>query len=313
MEKEFKTIEEQIEILKSRKLIIKNEEFAKKIFKENNYYYVINGYKNLFVQEINGEEFYKENVTLEEIYSLYKFDIEIRTNFLKYILSLERRLNTYIAYEFSKNYGHKNYLLAENFDNNKNNSIKIAKLINEIESNKMEQLNLGNRMLNHYMNQYGYVPLWVLIRIMTFGQVSKFYGLMNQKEQNAIAQNFKIREKHLKTYITNLAIIRNICAHDEKLYDIRIRKAISNTDIHKQFNLELKDGTYCGGFKDLFSVVIILKLLLKDEEFYKFYKVLIEDIEKLKKDINSLEPGSILSIMGFPENYQDLITEYKDI
>lgn len=71
---------------------------------------------------------------VKELETGYKFDIEIRTNFLKYILSLERRLNTYIAYEFSKNYGYKNYLLAENFDNNKNNSIKIAKLINEIES-----------------------------------------------------------------------------------------------------------------------------------------------------------------------------------
>ena len=102
MEKEFKTIEEQIEILKTRKLIINDEELARTIFKENNYYYV----KDLFVQKIEGQEVYKNNVTLEEIYSLYKFDIEIRTHFLKYILSLERRLNTYIAYEFSRNYAH---------------------------------------------------------------------------------------------------------------------------------------------------------------------------------------------------------------
>ena len=91
MEKEFKTIEEQIEILKNRKLIINDDELAKKIFKENNYYYVINGYKDLFIKEINCEEIYKNNVTLEEVYSLYKFDIEIRAIFLKYILSLERR------------------------------------------------------------------------------------------------------------------------------------------------------------------------------------------------------------------------------
>lgn len=190
MEKEFKTIEEQIEILKSRKLIINDDEVAKKIFKENNYYYVINGYKDLFIKEIDGKEIYKDNVTLEEIYSLYKFDIEIRTHFLKYILSLERRLDTYIAYEFSKNYGHKNYLLAENFNNTTNNSIRIEKLINDIESAKMDQLNLGNKMLNHYMNQYGYVPLWVLIRIMTFGQISKFYRINETKRTKCDSTEF---------------------------------------------------------------------------------------------------------------------------
>ena len=59
---------------------------------------------------------------------------------------------------------------------------------------------------------------------------------MKQKEQNVIAKNFKVREKDLKTYISNLAIVRNLCAHDEKLFDIRIRKAISITDIHRMVN-----------------------------------------------------------------------------
>ena len=77
MEKEFKTIEEQIEILKGRKLIIKDEEFAKKLLKDNNYYYLINGYKDLFVKNKSENEEFKQNVTLEEIYTLYRFDIEL--------------------------------------------------------------------------------------------------------------------------------------------------------------------------------------------------------------------------------------------
>lgn len=67
MEKEFKSIEEQIEILKNRNLII-DEIQAKKIFKENNYYYVINGYKDLFVDKSKSEEIYKANTEFKEIY-----------------------------------------------------------------------------------------------------------------------------------------------------------------------------------------------------------------------------------------------------
>ena len=308
MEKEFKTIEEQIEILKNRNLIV-DEIQAKKVFKENNYYYVINGYKDLFIDKSKSEETYIQNVNLNEIYSLYKFDIDLRIIFLQYILLLERKLDTYIAYEFSKKYGHKDYLMEKNFDNTKKNNIKIAKLIHDINTNMMEQLNNGNKMLKHYINQYGYVPLWVLIRILTFGQVSKFYALMKQTDQNIIAKNFLVREKNLKIYINNLAIIRNICAHDEKLFDIRLKKSISMTDTHIKYNLSLKNVKYCNGFKDLFSIVIIFKELLEEDEFEDFYKGVIKFIERLEKNIHSIKFENILNKMGFPINYKELLDE----
>ena len=118
MNKEFKTIEEQIDILKERNLII-NEEKAKEIFRDNNYYYLINGYKNLFIDENSKEEKYKEGVSLEEIFALYNFDSELRSAFLKYILKIERRMDTYIAYEFSKQYGEQNYLIGINYTSKK--------------------------------------------------------------------------------------------------------------------------------------------------------------------------------------------------
>ena len=166
-------------------------------------------------------------------------------------------------------------------------------------------------MLTHYMANYGYVPLWVLIRIITFGQISKFYELMKQTDQNKIAKNFGIREKELKTYIHNLAIIRNICAHDEKLYDIRLKNAIMQNDIHKQFNLILQNGQYANGYRDLFSIVIILKVLLAEEEFKEFYSIIINEIKKLENEIKSIKFSEILNKMGFVRDYQNLINDMK--
>ena len=306
MEKEFKTIEEQIQILKERGLII-NEEKAIEILTENNYYYLINGYKDLFVEKRNEEEKYKENISLEEIYALYNFDSKLRINLLRYLLIIERRLDTYIAYEFSKVYGNKEYLTESNFDNNKNNNYKITNLINDIRTNMSEQIKIGNKMLNHYINKYGYIPLWVLIRIMSLGEVSKFYELMKQKDQNAVAKKFGVREKVLKTYLHNIAIVRNICAHDEKLYDLKLNNAIIKNNIHFDYKLELKDGKYSNGYKDLFSIVIILKMLLKNDEFEKFYITLIDDMEKLKVNIKGIKFSEILNKMGFPKDYKKLL------
>lgn len=253
----------------------------------------------------------KQNAKLKEIYSLYKFDIDLRTIFLKRTLLLERKLDAYIAYEFSKKYGYKDYLNEKNFNNTQKNNIRIAKLIHDINTNMMRQLNNGNRMLNHYINQYGYVPLWVLIIIVTFGQVSKFYSLMKQTDPNNIAKNFLVREKNLKTYINNLAIIRNICAHDEKLFDVRLKRSISRTNIHVKYNLSLSNASYCNGFKDLFSIVIIFKELLKKEEFEDFYNEIVKLIGNLEKDIHSIDFEGVLDKMGFPLNYKKLFSKEK--
>ena len=170
-----------------------------------------------------------------------------------------------------------------------------------------EQIKIGNKMLNHYINKYGYIPLWVLIRIMSLGEVSKFYELMKQKDQNAVAKKFGVREKVLKTYLHNIAIVRNICAHDEKLYDLKLNNAIIKNNIHFNYKLELKDGKYSNGYKDLFSIVIILKMLLKNDEFEKFYITLIDDMEKLKVNIKGIKFSEILNKMGFPNKYKDLL------
>ena len=130
---------------------------------------------------------------------------------------------------------------------------------------------------------------------------------MKQKDQNAVAKKFGVREKTLKTYLHNIAIVRNICAHDEKLYDLRLNNAIIKNKIHSYFNLDLHDKKYSNGYKDLFSITIILKVLLKEIEFKNFYTVLLNNLEDLKKDIKSIEYNKILNKMGFPKNYEKLL------
>ena len=207
----------------------------------------------------------------------------------------------------ARRYGNKEYLTESNFDNNKNNNYKITTLITDIKNNTAKQIKIGNKMLNHYTKKYGYIPLWVLIRIMTLGEVSKFYELMKQKDQNAVAKKFDVKEKTLKTYLHNMAIVRNICAHDEKLYDLKLNNAIVKNNIHFSFNLNLEDGKYSNGYKDLFSIIIILKVLLKEIEFKKFYTILINNLEELEENIKSINFIQILDKMGFPADYKKLL------
>lgn len=305
MEKEFKTIDEQIEILKSRNIKIENYNEIYYILKNNNYYYLINGYKDLFLNKNSVKEEYVDNTNIKEIYALYDFDKNIKINFLRYILLIENQIDTYISYEFSKNYGHKNYLIQSNFNNLKNSL--VDKFINDINKEIKYQYKSSNKMIVHYLDTYKYIPLWILVRILSFGKISKFYSLMKQKEQNSISRMYNLQPDDFKVILHNLTIIRNICAHDEKLYDIRLRNRIFSTIYHKKLKISNINGNYEYATRDLFSIVIILKILLNKDNFNHFYKQLISDIKELQKSIISIEFKNILDKMGFPENYRKLM------
>lgn len=306
MEKIFKTIDEQIQILKSRNILIKDYEKVYSILSKNNYYYLINGYKDLFLDNTHETEAYLNTTRFEEIYALYCFDKNIKITFLKYLLLIENEINSYISYEFSKSYGHKNYLIPENFNNSTFKKPLIQKLINDINLEIQYQYRNSNQMITHYLDTYCYIPLWVLVRILSFGKISKFYSLLKPKEQNAISRKYNLKIEQFKVILHNLTLVRNICAHDEKLYDIKLKSRISSTIYHKKLEIKSKNMNYQYATRDLFSIVISLKILLEKRDFNCFYKKLLKDINHLEKSISTIDFKNILNTMGFPPNYKKL-------
>ena len=130
---------------------------------------------------------------------------------------------------------------------------------------------------------------------------------MKQKEQNSIAKKFNIRSETLKTYLMNLGNVRNICAHDEKLYDIILTKRIGITEYHRKLKLINDKLKIVYATRDLFSIVIALKLLLEEEQFRAFYTEIIKSINMLEKELKTISIDNVLYKMGFPKNYKKLL------
>ena len=161
MDKPFKTFEEQINILKSRNLVIDNEEYVKEILSQINYYNVINGYKSIFLKrDLNGilvsPEKFKEGTTFEELYSLYQMDFELKKTIFPYILRFEKLLKTACAYCFSEKHTEAySYLQMKNYSNDESNLTSVLKniatLSNLVSSNNK---NTGNPAIKHYIDEY---------------------------------------------------------------------------------------------------------------------------------------------------------------
>ncbi|MFR8352574.1 MAG: hypothetical protein ACLVB1_07720 [Blautia obeum] len=64
---------------------------------------------------------------------------------------------------------------------------------------------------------------------------------------------------------------RNVCAHNDRLFDFRTKDALCDMKIHERLSLPREYGRYVYGKNDLFAQVIILKLLLPEDEFKMFF------------------------------------------
>ena len=95
---------------------------------------------------------------------------------------------------------------------------------------------------------------------------------------------------------------------DEQIQILKSRNIIIE-NYEKTYNILMKNNYYylINGYKDLFSIIIILKVLLKETEFKKFYTIFINDLEELKENIKSIDFIQILNKMGFPKNYKKLL------
>lgn len=110
------------------------------------------------------------------------------------------------------------------------------------------------------MTEHGYIPLWVLVNVLTFGKITMFYTHMKNADRITVARKFHVNHDELRKYMIILGLARNKCAHDERFYDFRSRDNIHTKSIKNFAVLGLpKDsgGSYLYGLNDSFSVAII--------------------------------------------------------
>lgn len=306
--KEYKTFNQQLVILRKRGLIVPKDGCPKRFLEQENYYNVINGYKDLFLQKdsdgnILKPEQYLQNTHFNELKSLFLFDRELRILFLKYILIFENSFKTVISHEFSSNYPKPNsYLEIKNYvGNNPKKVLQQISILTKTIHDKVDK----NGAIKHYIEEYGSVPLWVLVNYLTVGNLAYLYGILKDTDKNAIAKFYS--DKYKRQYksepiirfssddmISALKIInlvRNKCAHDERLYNSDFSN-VRVANIAKYFGY-----TNCDN-KRIIVCILYLKFLL-DKKYFQEFSIELEKIfERYRKKFNTVAFSDILSIMG---------------
>ena len=306
MEKNFKTINEQVEILKNKGLIIEDEISVKETLLRENYFFIM-GYRHVFMTSPKERKFIP-GTTFDEVYSLFTFDRNFRNIIFKNVLVIENQLKSVISYQLSKKYGYKEkeYLNPKNFTQDHNKARRVRDLIDKMKRQIRINATTHNATV-HYMNNYGYIPLWVLVKVLSFGIVCELYTILKKEDQIEVAEVFNTTPQVLEDILIILSNYRNLCAHEDIVFEHKTERVIPDTKYHNLMNIPQMDGEYIYGKNDLFAVIIIFKILLKNKEFRLMMKEIEYEIELLDGRIDSISINKILDRMGFPKNYIELI------
>ncbi|MDD2435048.1 MAG: Abi family protein [Bacilli bacterium] len=305
-DKVFRNLDQQVDILKSKGLVITDNDQTKEIlFREN--YFFISGYRRLFMRS-NKDTNFIDGTTFDELYATFVFDRKLRNILFKHILMVENNVKSIISYQLSRKYGYrdKDYLNPKNFtqDDMKHRQIKdiISKMKRQIRVNGCR-----HTATMHYLNNYGYIPMWVLVKILSFGIVSELFSILKEEDQIAISEVYDIEVDTLSIYLSMLANYRNLCAHEDILYDHRTQRSIPNTRFHYRLDIEMTDDEYIYGKNDLYAIIIIMKQMHNEEEFKELINEIGYEVEVLDGKVDTVPLNTILNKIGFPDNWREIV------
>ena len=306
MVKDFKTIDQQIDILKKKGLIIEDVNKAEDILLKENYFF-LNGYRHLFMNSPTDRTFVS-GATFDELYSLFLFDRYSRNILFKNLLIIENRLKSVMSYQLSKKYGYreKEYLNIKNFDLDPEKKRRVKDVIDKMKRQIRINTSRHNATM-HYLKNYGYIPLWILVKVLSFGMVCELFSILKPEDRLEVSSVFGITVEYLESFLPILSNYRNLCAHEDIVFDNKTERVIPDTEYHKKLNIFKMDDEYIYGKNDIFAVIIIFKYFLSDDEFRLMIKEFEYELEKLDGRVDSIPIEKILDMMGVPKNYMDIV------
>lgn len=287
--KNFKTIDEQMKILRERGLIITDEGKCKEFLLHNNYYR-ISGY-SLTLRK--NDKFY-ENATFQNIIDIYEFDRNLRNLLLKFLEIIEVKFKSIYVYELCKKYDSTSYLDSTFFIDEK---IHVD-IITKIEKQKKVSLDQEVYLRHFVSNLRQEVPFWASVDLFTIRDISILYKISNEAIKKSVAINYGLNMKKndeiLGKFMHSMTIIRNICAHGGRLYNRIFHQKPSLNKKETSLLRLLDDGTHDNS--RLFSYILVMKRLLSEEDFQLLKDGII--------NINRQYPFVSMDHYGFNENWE---------
>ncbi|WP_394581202.1 Abi family protein [Cytobacillus firmus] len=313
--KAFKSLDDQIALLKQRKLLIRDEEKAKRQLLERNYFDLINGFETLLLVDSKASNKEYNGPNFDDFIMLHNFDKKLNLEIIKVIDRFEIRLKTSMAYRFCE----KNFVAATDsacyIDKNKytdprSNHLSLpSDLAKSISNHNIFKTNIyfnRNTYSNFidfckakypYISTYNDPPFWVVIKVLEFGSLFKLLLGFEKDVFEKVIKDMGMKYVDKQKFINSIRIfieLRNTCAHFQLVNRFRTPKNL-RIDAGMIADLGLRTKTNTSGSPTYYEIRLYDSLLVLSQfESLKDIRRLIKEF--YYKSCNSRERRIIIKL-----------------
>ena len=286
--KKSATIEEQIVSLKSKGIEIVDENKAKTIL-ENLNYYKLKGYLLEFKNIETG--LYQNSPTFERVYGIYEFDGSLRNIFLFAAEKVEHSIKTRIAHEIALQYPNNPHIYEdENFFRCKDDHKRFLKSFRDNVKNRRKTPFVAHH-INKYRSQF---PIWVAVELFTLGDIQYLYKNIPNRLRRKISSGFNVSPDIFDSWIDNLRRTRNHIAHSMRVYN-------TSFSFSPKHSKDFQEGLVLSN--RIFDQFYLLKMLYPDNCDW------FDVSGRLDMLIHRYRTAIELKAIGFPGNWKRFLMD----
>jgi len=224
------TVSEQINILKARGLIFKDEVKAINILSQNNYYRLTGYWRKYQINPDAKDDRFVSNTTFERIIEIYELDTELRNLLLKGTGIFEICFRSNFAYHVAHSVqnGSILYLEQDSYNNNISKNEEPEDLLKKI-NDELQRSN--EKYVVHFRKIGEHLPIWVAVETLTFSTVSKMFSRWTNKSViKKVSQQFKLFKNYAEAIVIIRALtnLRNLCAHQARIWNKELVIKVAN-------------------------------------------------------------------------------------
>ena len=243
------------------------------------------GYYRLLIymrplQQLGPPKTFLPGTTFDDVLELYNFNRELRLLSLDAVERVEVALRAAVVSQVAVVHGPHFYLDPAHFR-------EIDGFVEFFQAARSARY-LG---ASHYRATYddpGLPPVWTVMEAITYGTLSRLFSNLALQHRKAISLRFGFDETVLVSWFRSLNVLRNMCAHHNRLWNFQM--LVDQPRVAKKLRSELASTDR------FYARAVVLAALLRSLDPASRWKQRLQDLL-------ARYPGVPLSAMGFPADW----------
>ena len=278
---------DQIDLLKSRGMVIADEAKAEHLLAYTSYYRM-SGYWHPLVDIPKENHQFKPGASFETAFQLYCFDRDLRKLVAGELEKVEIAVRAKMTYHLSHAIAPCWYAEPSAFSNSAVFTQTLGKIVAEYRRSDEEFIQAFKA---NYVDDHP--PSWIMMEVVSFGTISFLYkNIANSYHRRLISKEFGLDENTFESWLHTLVYVRNVCAHHARLWNrvLRITPSIPRRPGKAWLTVQAPNNRVFY----LLSMVIYLKSTISpNSRFQDKFRVLTQKYPQID-----------LTAMGFPNGWE---------